>query len=341
MLDERDIVEILQLRGHEQDDLFQQARKQRAEVFGNEVVVRGVTEITNQCRVNCQFCPMRRDNTRANSSFRLTSDDLVEVARSVQASGINVVFFQGGEIPQTTRTVGEAIPQIRALYDDDVEILLNLGNKSRSEYEYLREQGATSYILKHETSDPRLNQEMRFETLESRLACLQDLLDVGFWVGTGCIVGLPGQSVSSIARDILMAQQLGVHMCSASPFIPAPDTPLANHPPGDVEQTLNAIAAMRLVEPGWLIPSVSALAKSQEGGQYRGFMAGANVLTVNFTPDAQRSRYLIYGRDRFVVRRGYAEGLIARTGMRLRGSIFIGSDPLVRCPAEGATGPVA
>src|SRR5580658_10440167 len=121
MLDERDIVEILQLRGHEQDDLFQQARKQRAEVFGNEVVVRGVTEITNQCRVNCQFCPMRRDNTRANSSFRLTSDDLVEVARSVQASGINVVFFQGGEIPQTTRTAGEAIPQIRALYDDDVE----------------------------------------------------------------------------------------------------------------------------------------------------------------------------------------------------------------------------
>src|SRR4051794_2582053 len=176
MLGEPEIVEMLALRGAEQEELFAMARERRHAVFGDEVVVRGVTEITNQCRVNCQFCPMRRDNTRANSGFRMTTDDLVASARAVHANGINVVFFQGGEIPQTTRVVGEAIPRIRAMYDDDVEILLNLGNKSRDEYAYLRDQGATSYILKHETSDPALNERMRFETLESRLTCLQDLL---------------------------------------------------------------------------------------------------------------------------------------------------------------------
>lgn len=323
MLDEKDVLELLVLGGSEQEDLFAKARERRAEVFGNEIVVRGVTEITNQCRVNCEFCPMRRDNMRVNSGFRLTSDDLVEAAKAVRASGINVVFFQGGEIPQTTRVVGEAIPRIRELYDDKVEILLNLGNKPYEDYAYLREQGATSYILKHETSDPELNQKMRHESLESRLDHIRDLLNLGYRVGTGAIIGLPGQTMTSIARDILLARELGVHMCSVAPFIPAPNTPLENHPRGDVEVTLNAIAVSRLIEPGWLVPSVSALAKSQSGGQYRGFTAGANVLTMNFTPDEQRDRYLIYGKDRFVVRRDYAAELIIQTGLSPRGSIFV------------------
>ncbi|CAM3729742.1 radical SAM protein [Kibdelosporangium persicum] len=330
MLDERDIVEMLQLRGSDQEQLFAAARDKRHEVFGDEVVVRGVTEIANHCRVNCQFCPMRRENTRHNEGFRLTVDDLVDAGRTVHANDINVVFFQGGEIPQTTRVVGEALPKIHDLYHGDVEILLNLGNKSHDEYAYLRDQGATSYIIKHETSDPGLNERMRFETLESRLDCMRDLLDLGYWVGTGAIVGLPGQSLASIARDILLARDIGAHMCSMSPFVPAPDTPLAGQPPGDVEVTLNALAASRLVEPNWLIPSVSALAKNQKGGQYRGFAAGANVMTVNFTPTEQRDRYLIYGKDRFVVRRDYATGLIASTGLRPRKSVFAGRTPARR-----------
>ncbi|MEU3493186.1 radical SAM protein [Kitasatospora cineracea] len=323
MLDERDVAELLLLRGAEREELFRQARAARSAVFGDEVVVRGVTEITNQCRVNCVFCPMRRDNTRKNSDFRTESSQLVDVAASVKASGINVMFFQGGEIPQTTRVVGEALPGILDLYDGEVEILLNLGNKRRSEYEYLREQGATSYILKFETSDPRLAEEVRQESLDSRLKCLQDLLDLGYRVGTGSIIGLPGQQVADVARDLVFARDLGVHMCSVAPFIPAPDTPLADHPAGDVELALNAIAVSRLLAPDWLVPAVSALSKIAGEGQYRGLMAGANVITVNFTPDEQRDRYLIYGRDRFVVKRDYASGVIARTGLRPRGSVFL------------------
>ncbi len=323
MLNQQDVVQLLELRGADQHALFDRARTLRNEVFGDRALIRGVTELTNQCRVNCEFCPMRRDNTRTNDGFRLTSDDLVEVARTVKASGIDVVFFQAGEIPQTTRIVGEAIPRIRDLFGGQVEILLNLGNKTHDEYAYLRDQGATSYIIKHESSDPRINERMRHETLESRVACIEDLLSLGYRVGTGAIVGLPGQNTASVADDILFARDLGVHMCSMSPFVPAPDTPLANHPPGDVELTLNAVAVSRLVEPRWLIPSVSALAKNQTGGQSRGFAAGANVMTVNFTPSEQRERYLIYGKNRFVVNRDYATKLIATTGLAPRGSLYI------------------
>jgi biotin synthase len=327
VLDVEDIVDALHVRGDEQDALFARAAHARHAHWGDRVVVRGVTEITNLCRVDCEFCPMRRANSRVNQVFKLGPDQLVEAARAVRDSGINVVFFQGGEIPQTTRIVGEAIPRIRELFDDTVEILLNLGNKSRDEYKYLRDQGADSYILKFESSDPQLHERMRHETLDSRLRCLQDLLDLGFKVGTGSIVGLPGQSPRHLAEDIAFARDLGVHMCSVSPFIPAPATPMADCPAGDLELTLNAIAVMRLVEPSWLIPSVSALAKSANGGQHRGFRAGANVLTINFTAEQISDSYLIYGKDRFVVRNDYARRLIDEVGLAPSGSVFIAETP--------------
>jgi biotin synthase len=324
-MDERDIIALLGLRGREQESLFAASRRQRASVFGRRVVVRGVVEVTNLCRVNCSFCPMRRDNSRQNQLFRLDVDELVAVAERIRANGINVVFFQGGEIPQTTELVAQAIPRIRQAFNGHVEILLNLGNKSRAEYEYLREQGATSYILKHETSDRELNERMRHASFDERLRCLTDLLELGYRVGTGMIVGLPGQTLESVARDILLAKELGVHMCSASPFIPAPNTPLEHAPHGSVEVTLNALAVMRVLSPTWLIPSVSALERSQQQGQLRGLDAGANVVTINFSSQGNLQRYLIYGKDRFVVEADYARALIAGAGLLPAQSIFAGS----------------
>ena len=90
-------------------------------------------------------------------------------------------------------------------------------------------------------------------------------------------------------------------MASMSPFIPAPRTPLAECEPGDVDLAINAIAIIRLLKPEISIPSVSALEKLRKGGQILGLLAGANVLTVNFTQEAYRSRYEIYGSGRFVV----------------------------------------
>lgn len=337
MLTRRELVHLLTVHGDEQEELFAEARRVRDRVFGPRVVVRGVTELNNVCRVNCEYCPMRRENTRENEAFHLTADELVESARRVHDAGVDVVFFQAGEVPQTTAPVSEAIPRVREIFDGRVEVLLNLGNKRRDEYERLREAGATSYILKHETSDPALNLAMRHESLDSRLNHMRALLDLGFKVGTGGIVGLPGQSVESIADDILLATDLGVHMCSFSPFVPAPGTPLEHSARGSSEVTLNAIALSRIVNPGWLVPSVSALEKTTGGGQLRGFLAGANVMTVNFTLPVHSDRYLIYGKDRFVVRRDYARELLRRVDLEPAGSVFLDEQPARAVPGP-ATG---
>jgi biotin synthase len=208
------------------------------------------------------------------------------------------------------------------MYQGNVEILLNLGNKTYAEYAQLKEAGATSYIIKHETSDPLLNQRMRHETLDTRLGCIADLLALGYRVGTGTIVGLPGSTPASIARDITLARELGVHLCSASPFVPAADTPLAHYPPGDVQTTLNAIAVMRLVNPDWAVPSVSALSRLVPGAQSQGLMAGANVINVNATAPQHRDRYLIYGKDRLVAGWNYVQDTIRDAGLTPGHSIF-------------------
>jgi biotin synthase len=312
----------LQVRGSQQEQLFAAARAARESVYGRRVVVRGLVEVTNLCRVNCEFCPMRRDNTKQNTIFHLNEEQILEAAARIRDAGINIVFLQAGEVRRTTQLVGKVLPKIRKMFSGPVEFLLCLGNKTEEEYAFLQAQGATSYILKHETSDPELNAQMRHASFEERLGCLRTLVQLGYRVGTGAIIGLPGQSQESLVNDLLLAREVGAHMVSGSPFIPAPDTPLADMPPGDVDLTLNFIALARLINPYWLIPSVSALERRKGGGQLSGLAAGANVLTVNFTPELEQSKYLIYGKDRYVVRNDHVSEIAAQAGLERAPSVF-------------------
>lgn len=319
----REVVDLLAGRLMPDQDLFAFARSIRQANFRDHVIVRGAIELTNLCRVNCRFCPMRRDNTSENATYVLGDDTLVARSREARSVGINVVLIQGGEIPQTTDILERAIPRIIEAFDGRVEILLNLGNKSREEYARLRRAGAHSYILKHETADADLYREMKCETLDERLRCMYDLLDLGFKVGTGSIIGLPGQTLEHIAEDILLAMRLGVQMVSASPFVPAPRTPLERHPGGSVPVTLRAIAVSRLLMREALIPSVSALEVHQSGGQSAGLQAGANVVTVNFTPVDHRNDYLIYGTNRYVVTLQHVRDVLSANNLRMAGSLWV------------------
>jgi biotin synthase len=307
------IPPLLAARGANQEQLFAAAREVRETTFGPTVVVRGVVEVTSACVKECLYCPMRASN-RMERYYR-RGEELLASARRVREAGLGIIAFQGGDVPRTTRTIGEIIPEVKREFSGNVEVLLCLGDKAHDDYAYLRRQGADSYILKQETSDPALHRTMRGSALNVRLASARDLVRLGFRVGMGTIVGLPGQTSESLADDILLAGRLGARMTSASPFVPAPDTPLASASAGDIDTTLNVLAVMRLVNPSALIPTVSALEMLSPGAQARGFAAGANVITVNFSPETDRPRYPIYGRERFVVDRDHAFRTVEAAGL--------------------------
>jgi biotin synthase len=306
-----EVLKMLTAEGADQQQLFAAARTARRASGMDGVRLRGVIEISNYCQKSCEYCAIRPQN-RSTRRYRMTADNIVDIAREVAAVGIGMVFLQSGQDPKSDAAVFDAIPRIR---DMGVGVLLNLGEKSEETYHRYAALGTGAYILKFETSDPALYARVCDGILADRLQCAAWIREAGMQLGTGNIVGLPGQTITHLVDDILLAQELRPDFVSASPFIPNEHTPLEGEPCGSLDLTLNTMAIYRLLLPHALIPAVSALERIRPEGQRAGLDAGANVLTVNFTPRGFREQYAIYSQNRFVVSLGHAERTIASAGL--------------------------
>lgn len=315
------LIDLLSATGDRQQALFAMAREVRRKHGCDAVKVRGVIEISNFCQKSCEYCALRPQNKKM-TRYRMTVDDIIAIAEQVMELGIRTVFMQAGQDPKSDEMVCEVIRRVKAR-DKDIEVLLNLGEKSEDTYRRYRELGADSYILKFETSSPELYKQIVGTPLEKRLQCARWIKGVGMRLGTGNIIGLPGQTIETLAEDLMLAYDLQPDFMSSSPFIPNEDTPLETLGFGDVDITLNSIAISRILFPTALIPAVSALEKIRPGGQLQGLKAGANVLTVNFTPKDLRDRYSIYSRDRFVVSLDHALRTIADAGLVREGMVAL------------------
>ena len=292
-MDKKQIVRFLLSHGEDQKLLFAAARQKRFEKFCLGVFIRGVVEVSNVCENNCEYCDMRRGNLEMKR-YIMKPSEIMLAAKRIKKAGLNILFLQSGENPQTIPVVLKVLPKVKKL---GMETVLCLGDKPKKELLKLKAAGAGAYILKHETCDYSLHNRLRHNSLAKRIKCIKILKQIGFKVGGGNIIGLPGQTVESIAADIALAKRLKVDFVSASPFIPPEYSPLKNCPKGNGDLTLNTMAVMRLVL-NLPVPTVSALDLVKENGQQKGFDAGANVITVNFTPAKYRSKYALYSKKR-------------------------------------------
>ncbi|PKL62327.1 MAG: [FeFe] hydrogenase H-cluster radical SAM maturase HydE [Methanomicrobiales archaeon HGW-Methanomicrobiales-2] len=320
-MSDRQLLDLLTSTGDLQQELFGQARSVRHQRFGDEIVLRGVLEISNICQKDCDYCAMRRSNNSLNR-FRLDVETIMEVARGITEAGINTIFLQSGQDTRCDPVLDEVIPAIAN--DLGAEVLLNVGERSKETYERFAQLGARSFIMKYETSDAALYKDVTHGPLDRRLQCMRWIRDAGMKIGTGNIIGLPHQSIESLASDIRLAFEFKPDFVSAAPFIPNPGTPLQHQPLGDLNLTLNTMAVLRIGLKDALIPSVSALEYVRPGGQLMGLNAGANVMTINFTPQLYREHYRIYSKDRFIVTLNHAintakmANLAANPGVKFR-----------------------
>jgi biotin synthase len=311
----RPLRELIDADGELQQELFAQARWVRQQHQMDQVHLRGVIEISNFCQKNCNYCAMRAANHNLER-YRLSASEIFDIAAQIHRLGIGTLFLQAGQDPQCDAILQEVIPAVKKQFG--LHVLLCLGEYPRATYVRWRALGADSYILKFETSEPERYRQIAHTPLTRRLQCIRWLQEIGFQVGTGNIVGLPGQTLDTLVRDVLLIQEIRPDFASASPFIPNENTPLATQAAGSVRRTLNIMAIFRILFPQALIPSVSALEKLAPGGQLAGLNAGANVITINFTPPQCRSKYLIYSQDRFVVSLDHAKSIIHQAGMTVR-----------------------
>jgi len=310
------ILELLGARGEAQQRLFARAREVRSRIFGSTVALRGAIEVSSHCCRSCDYCAMRSSN-RELVRYRMTADEIAAAASAVKARGIPTVLIQSGQDPSMDGVVEEAVRLVRR---EGLRVLLCLGERTREQFAGFRSAGADGYILKFESSDPALYARVTHGDHGARLKGAAWLRELDFRVGIGNIVGLPGQSPEILEKDLLHASAFRPDFVSAAPFIPNENTPFECEEPGDLDLTLNVLALLRLLLPEALIPSVSALAKLDPAGQLLGLNAGANVMTVNFTPEAYRSGYLIYSRERFIVSLEHAFASIEAAGLAPSGA---------------------
>jgi biotin synthase len=274
-------------------ELFRNAARINERFFGNEVHLRGVIEFSNYCVQNCLYCGLRRDN-RSLERYRMSPDEILQIGGQAARAGLKTIVLQSGEDPHYTADVLAGI--ISRLKDEhDVAITMSVGDRRKSDYGLMRKAGADRYLLKHETSDPALFSRLRpGTTLQGRLKRLGWLKELGFQVGSGNMVELPGQTLETLVQDILLLKELDVEMAGIGPFIAHHNTPLRDHAQGTVAMTLRVVALTRLVLPLAYLPATTALGSIHPLGRQLALRRGANVVMPNLTPVQYRRLYEIY-----------------------------------------------
>lgn len=291
MLTRQDIVDLLTTTPFE--DVLRESDRIRKEFCGDEVHLRGIIEFSNVCVRTCSYCGLRGPN-RNLKRYRMSSDEIVEAAKAVRAKGLRTIVMQSGEDPRTDLTeLCDVIRRIKA--ETDLAITLSIGLRTLDEYRRLREAGANRYLIKEETLDGSLYARLHAGLpLVPRVIALSNLKRIGYETGGGIIVGLPGQTAESVADSLIHARDLALDMYAIGPFVPHPDTPLADHPTAGIEQTLRTIAVGRIILGDVHIPATTAVQAIHPRGWELGLLAGANVIMSLETPVAYREDYAIY-----------------------------------------------
>ena len=292
-LSREDIVTLLRAEGEQSQALFQKADQVREKHLDKVVHLRAIIEFSNNCIKNCLYCGLRRDN-RELTRYRMTVDEIFSAAVKAGREGFKTIVLQAGEDPYyKLEVIADLIRRIKS--SSDVAVTLSLGDLTKDAYQKMRLAGADRYLLKFETSEPLLFRRLRPGTiLTGRLKQLSILKKLGYQIGSGNITGLPGQSLDSVAKDILLLKKLEVEMAGIGPFIPHLQTPLGNSLPGDLYLNLKVLAVTRLLLPLTHLPATTATASVHPSGRRLALKAGANVVMPDLTPLPYRSYYDIY-----------------------------------------------
>jgi biotin synthase len=293
-LSEADIRLLLSLeKPRDLEMLFQIADELRQYYVGDDVHLRGIIEFSNICRRNCDYCGLRHGNSKI-VRYRMDETEILESVEKIDQLGIPTVVLQSGEDMHWTRSrVTDLIKAIKSRYK--LAITLSLGERDAATYRQWFEAGADRYLLKIETTNPALYKKIHPDcTFAERVRCQKELREIGYQLGSGFMIGLPGQTITDLAKDIYHLQEIGADMAGMGPFIPDENTPLANAAAGTVEMTLKVLAAARLLTKVTHLPATTALETLSPGGRIKALKAGANVIMPNFTPMKYRENYAIY-----------------------------------------------
>jgi iron-only hydrogenase maturation rSAM protein HydE len=309
-LTKKDLIHLLSIKDEKElESVRQMAENTLLNNCGNKVYYRGLIEFSNECACDCHYCGIRASNTKINH-YRLSLGEIVESAVWCAQQGYGSVVLQSGE--RRDRAFVDFVESaVRAIKDATISpklpsglgITLCVGEQTAEVYRRFFEAGSHRYLLRIETTNPKMFARCHpsRQLFDDRVAALHRLKQVGFQVGTGVMIGLPGHTIEDLADDLLFFKTMDVDMIGMGPYIVHNDTPMATWP--DVfDRTpqerlglaLRMIAAARLLLKDVNIAATTALQAIDPIGREQGLRFGANIIMPQLTPQGVRKEYLLY-----------------------------------------------
>lgn len=290
--------------GAEDRALRHAGREARRKTVGNRVHFRGIVELSNRCIKNCYYCGIRRDNA-AVERFSLSKEQVLGAALWAYEHRYGSVVLQSGERTDErfVSFIEDVVREIKIKSGGQLGITLSLGEQSSETLGRWFAAGAHRYLLRIEASNRRLYGALHpsDHSYDARIRCLHDLRRIGYQVGTGVMIGLPGQTLDDLAADVLFFRELDVDMIGMGPYVAHEATPLASESDNSeagrtrrLDLALRMIAVVRLAMPDINIAATTALQALDPRGREKGLLAGANIVMPIITPLEVRKHYQLY-----------------------------------------------
>lgn len=312
---DEEIARLLRVRSLEETAALQKrAYDLTTELMGPNVYLRGLIEISNICTANCRYCGIRKANQNVER-YTLPKETILACAKLAVDNGYGSIAIQAGERrdPKWVEFIAELLRDIHAMsvcesLPTGLGVTLSLGEQPLEVYEYWAEASGNPeglrYLLRIESSNPKLFADLHCtpgkneKVLEKRYEALAHLRQAGYQVGTGVMIGLPGQTIEDLVQDIRTFERVGADMIGMGPYLTsrgADMVALGQMPHDDLLRlSLNMIAATRLVLRNANIAAATALETLQPRGRIDGILHGCNVVMPNITPQMTRASYQLY-----------------------------------------------
>jgi biotin synthase len=300
-----DLIYLLNSSGEERLRLFEKSKETKSTFVGNKVYFRGLIEYSNYCKKNCFYCGIRVGNSHF-VRYRMTDDEVFQAVNYAYENDYASIVIQSGE--QTNKAfvnkIESLLKRIHQKTNGKIHVTLSLGEQSEDTYQRWFEAGAHRYLLRIEVSNPALYLKLHPNNLshnyQLRLEALRTLRKLGYQVGTGVMIGLPFQTISDLADDLIFFREFDIDMAGMGPYIEHADTPLYKYR-NDLlplktrfELSLKMVAILRIMMKNINIAATTAMQTIDPQGREKALMVGANVIMPNLTPVKYRQDYLLY-----------------------------------------------
>ena len=132
---------------------------------------------------------------------------------------------------------------------------------------------------------------------------MENLRKLNYQVGTGVMVGLPGQTADDLVNDLDFFVKNKFDMFGVGPYVVSQDTPLGDswlkkwwqkNKKYNFNLFLNFIAVLRILRPNVNIAAATACDVFDPLGRIKVLQIGGNVIMPSVTPQNYRKAYLLY-----------------------------------------------